>query len=104
MLGATCFGQANFSSRMLLEGEVVYPDLLKENTFYFLPGPLELMIDGNEKPELKLMQMRYRGTSLRGDQGEAYFRNLLQFRISLKSLPAARLKSIQKKAGRKAGD
>lgn len=92
--------QPKLSSVRLVEGVEVYDDLRLPNHYYFLPGVLELAREGNGRPKFQMLQMRYTGTALIGDQGDREFINLVQVGIERKPITAATLKAIRSTLGR----
>ncbi len=61
----------------------VYPDSADERRFYLAPGDLEVATDENGRPELHFLQLRYTGTALYGNQGEAGSHSTLTLGVRL---------------------
>jgi biotin operon repressor len=85
-------------------GQRVYPDAAKPGLYYLAPGDLEIAIDENGRPKLHFLQMRYTGTALYGNQGEAGVLSTLTIgvRLDVPTEPEMRAlrKAVQTFAGR----
>jgi hypothetical protein len=74
----------------------VWADNTKAGTYYYLPGSIELAKEKNGQPAVKLLLLRYTGTTINKDVGLDRNRNILQMRLKLINPPKdelARLKS-----------
>lgn len=87
--------QPLLSGKQTVEGLVVYPDLEKPELFYYAPNDLELGRTSDGAPIFKLVQMRYTGTGLTGDQGDNRFLNLVQFRVVMLPVLQEQLQQVQ---------
>lgn len=78
------------------EQHTIYPDFKNENLYYYSPADLQLATESDGKPRFQLLQMRYTGTAVTGDQGEVRFMNLVQFTVNLPELDRQTLIAIKK--------
>lgn len=92
-------GQPVLSSRFEMEGVHLFRDVKDADVIYHIPGRMGLAVDKSGRPKFQLLQMRYTGTGLSGDQGEKRFFNVVQLQISLLSIPDSIIRSIQQNLG-----
>lgn len=97
-LAAHAAAQPNFAGVRSVEDLRVYPDLLDDFVFYYVPGPIRLE-ESNGTPKFDFLQTRYTGTSSRGDQGT--FDIFSQVTVSVKAEPtgADKLRSASQMLG-----
>ncbi len=76
--------------------------MLHENQYYYLPTGLELMRAADGRPSFQMLQMRYTGTALVGDQGDREFFNVVQIGVERLPLEAAKLAALRAALGRRA--
>jgi len=91
----TAIAQPDMARKYVFGDFAVYRDADVYDRFYYLPGDLQVATDVDEKPDFKLLLMRYTGTSAYDDQGSHRFRNLMQMRIIHKSMPEDDLKALR---------
>ena len=94
--------QALLSSKQEIEGVSIYSDAKNSNEYYYAPGKLGLFEDQAGKPEFKLIQMRYTGSGVTGNQGEKRFMNIVQFRIVMEQHKTSVLNKVRKALAPKA--
>ncbi|AHM59362.1 hypothetical protein D770_05475 [Flammeovirgaceae bacterium 311] len=75
------YGQPTAFNKINLQEASFYPDARQPQLFYYAPQGLQLVKDAAGKPDLSLLLMRYQGTRLSGNQGKAFFRNLLTLNV-----------------------
>ena len=90
----TLFAQPDFSSKQIIKGTTVYRDIHNDNLFYYSPGKLKMVMDENQRPAFKFLQMRYTGTRATADQGAQRFNSLLKFKVSFENTSVEMLKTI----------
>ncbi|TXF90270.1 hypothetical protein FUA23_07055 [Neolewinella aurantiaca] len=94
------WAQPLLSSVKTIGGVEVYEDLEKPRHHYYLPGELKLAREENGRPQFQLLQMRYTGTALIGNQGDRGFVNLVQIGVERKPVSSQELQEIRKQLGR----
>jgi len=94
--------QAVMSSLMEVKGLQLYEDIKDADKFYYAPGKLQLHHNEDGQPTFKLIEMRYTGTGLTGNQGEKRFMNIVQFRVIMKKHENSLLAEVKKSLSRKA--
>lgn len=94
--------QAILSSHQEIDGMHIYSDFKDTNKFYYAPGNLELFLDQDGKPDFKLIEMRYTGTGVTGNQGEKRFMNIVQFRIIMKQHKSSFISEVKEALSPKA--
>ena len=91
--------QALRSSLQTIAGVDVYRDVVREHRFYYLPGALSLGREGDGRPRFQLLQMRYTGTGLVGDQGAKAFFNVVQLGVERDPVSSEQLRAIREALG-----
>jgi len=94
--------QAVLSSLMEVKGLQLYEDLKDVDKFYYAPGKLQLHHNEDGRPTFKLIEMRYTGTSVTGNQGEKRFTNIVQFKVVMQQYDKAELADVKKQLSAKA--
>jgi len=89
-------GQAVLSTQMEVKGFQVFEDLKDANKFYYAPGKLQLHYERDGQPTFKLIQMRYTGRGVTGNQGEKRFMNIVQFKVIMNQPANEELAEIRK--------
>ncbi len=102
LLPAVSVGQALRSSLQTIAGVEVYRDVAQEQRYYYLPGALSLASDEGGRPQFQLLQIRYTGTGLVGDQGKREFFNVVQIGVARDPVTGEQLRSIRQALGPKA--
>jgi len=92
--------QALISSAQTIEGIRVWQDMVHPNQYYYLPAGLELMKDKDGRPGFQMLQMRYTGTALIGDQGDRGFFNIVQIGVERLPLDNSKLAALRAELGR----
>jgi hypothetical protein len=92
--------QPLLSSVEKIEGVEVFQDMKRSNHHYYLPGELVLGREENGRPKFQMLQMRYTGTALLGNQGGRGFINVVQIGVERKPISSKELQAIRKALGR----
>ncbi len=92
-------GQPLRSTLQTIAGVDVYRDLAQQNRYYYLPGNLSLGREEDGRPRFQLLQMRYTGTGLVGDQGKREFFNLVQIGVEREAVTSEQLRTIRQSLG-----
>lgn len=92
--------QPVLSSARDIAGVRVYDDLRNSRHHYYLPGKMELATEANGRPRFKLLQMRYTGTAMVGDQGEKELMSVVQVGITRRVVTATDLAAVRRALGR----
>jgi hypothetical protein len=95
-------GQPVLTFKKTSENIDFYRDLKDTTLYYFAPDELTLGLEKDGKPMFQLVEMRYTGTSLAGDQGEKSFINIVQLTILLKNRNATQLNTAKLTLGKNA--
>ena len=82
MCGRVLYAQPVAFDYKMINDFKIYKDARQANLFYYEPANFILSANENQKPDFKLLQMRYTGTRAAGDNGKIKFTNILQFKIT----------------------
>ena len=82
----------------------LYRDARLQNVFYYEPANFIISVNENQKPDFKLLQMRYTGTRAAGDNGKMKFTNILQFKIIADGRYIQNLQAVKAQLQRKTGN
>jgi hypothetical protein len=91
------WAQPDFSSYTEFEGVRCYKDAKTTGIMYYAPGKLNMALSPEGKPDFNLLQTRYTGSYLRGDQGTSRFSSLVRFRIVMNRLSPEKYEKIRQK-------
>ncbi len=69
----------------------VYADDQRRGLFYYGPGELAVLRDGDGRPDFHFVQARYLGRAATADRGRVVQRSLLSFRVGMQAPSAAEL-------------
>ena len=94
--------QPALNGKREIAGVEVFRDLTQPRQFYYLPGKLALAHEQSGRPKFQLVQLRYTGTALQGDQGDRGFFNLVQVGIERQPVTSAELTAIRNQLGPRA--
>jgi hypothetical protein len=94
--------QPDMSSKQNLSGVDIYQDFQKKNVFYYTPQDIRVKTASTGSPAFMLLQMRYTGTHLYGDQNEKRFLNILQLSVELPGMLSSVYDHIMNSLGDKA--
>jgi hypothetical protein len=104
LLPAAAIAAPDLSLPREIAGARVFPDHARPGLYYLAPGDLEIATDANGRPKLHFLQMRYTGTALYGNQGDAGVLSTLTIgvRLDVPTEPELRAlrKAVQTFAGR----
>jgi hypothetical protein len=92
--------QPVLSTKRSISGFDIYQDHQQKSTWYYSPPDVHLKSAATGSPAFLLLQMRYTGTLLYGDQSEKGFHNMLQLTIELEPLPTTTFDEIKVVLGR----
>ena len=92
-----CSGAAQpvMSSKMTIGNRDVYQDHQNPKVYYYGPPDIRIKTASSGSPSFLLLQMRYTGTHLYGDQDAKRFLNLLQVGVELTELNALAYDNIK---------
>lgn len=79
-----------------LGGLTVYADDRVRGLFYYGPGDLAVVRDGDGRPDVHFVQVRYTGSVATGDRGRTLHRSLLSFRVAMQAPGAAELQAARR--------
>jgi len=89
--------QPDFSSYTELEGVRCFKDAKAAGIAYYSPGKLRMAVNAEGKPDFNLLQTRYTGSYLHGDQGTSRFSSIVRFRIVMDRLSQENYEKIRQK-------
>jgi hypothetical protein len=89
--------QPDFSTYTGIEGVRCFKDAKVAGIAYYSPGKLNMAVNPEGKPDFNLLQTRYTGSYLRGDQGTSRFSSIVRFRIAMNRLSPEKYEKIRQK-------
>jgi hypothetical protein len=87
------------STQRNIHGIDIYQDYEQKNVYYYSPPELQLQKATSGSPAFILLEMRYTGTHLYGDEQQKGFHNLLQITVELETMPGAIYDEIKNTLG-----
>jgi hypothetical protein len=97
VLPAFAVAQPDFSTYTEMEGVRCFKDAKAAGITYYSPGKLSIVVSAEGKPDFNLLQTRYTGSYLHGDQGTSRFSSIVRFRIVMNRLSPEKYEKIRQK-------
>ena len=97
----TLYGQPVLSTKRTVNGVDIYQDHQVKHQYYYSPPDIHLKSESTGAPSFILLEMRYTGTHLYGDQANKGFHNILQLSIVLEPMPGETYDQIKETLGQR---
>lgn len=91
------YAQPDFTSAIKSNGVVLFGDVTSRNTYYYLPGDLEIARDANGRPDFNFTMMRYNSSAVYGEEEGLRYRNILSMRLVMKNISDDSLRLAKRK-------
>jgi len=95
LVAKAVFAQAVLSTAAIISDVEIYKDLKDKHKYYYAPGKLQLHYDDEGHPSFKLIEMRYTGRGVTGDQGEKRFMNIVQFKLIMEPIGKLEIQNLK---------
>ncbi|HJW30545.1 MAG TPA: hypothetical protein VJ508_15035, partial [Saprospiraceae bacterium] len=93
------WAQPVLSTKRTIADVDIYQDHEFPTRYYYSPPEVKLQMASSGSPAFILLQMRYTGTLLYGDQAQRGFQNILQLSVALQTMPNETFDMIKKSLG-----